>query len=238
MSKEAFKAKKLTAFWFYPEDLVLITDPEHPLYDKRVTKPVNDGLVASILMDGQGVIEPVIVTKHNGGSDPIIVDGRQRTKAAIEANILITQNGGERIKIPAIYKRGTESALYGMTITTNEHRVDDDPIEKAEKVNAMLNFGKPKREIAVLFGVSTQTIDQWLNLLELDQDTRVAVSTGAVKPTNALKARKLPEKQKRVVMTGPRMRKKKEIIAMRDKVMSGEVAWCAGDVFKWILGGQ
>lgn len=66
MGKNAFDASILTAFWFYPEDIVLITDPEHPLYDKRVLLPINEPMVASIMLDGQGVIEPVVVTKWNG----------------------------------------------------------------------------------------------------------------------------------------------------------------------------
>lgn len=165
----------------------------------------------------------------------MVLDGRQRTKNAIEANKRIVSAGGERIKIPAIYKRGTESSLYGITITTNEHRVNDDPIEKAAKINHMLNFGKSKRECAVLFGVTTQTIDKWLELLTLPRETREQISAGDVKPTNAIKASRLPEKQRRNVLSAPRMQKKKDIEGMLESLARGEKSMSAIDALNWVL---
>jgi hypothetical protein len=40
-SKTAFDASRISAFGFDPEDLVLIDDPKHPLYDARIKLPLS-----------------------------------------------------------------------------------------------------------------------------------------------------------------------------------------------------
>ena len=65
-----------------PEQLILITDPNHPDYDPRVTRPINEERVQSILKFG--VMVPVKVRKVVDGW--VVVDGRGRVKDAVEAN--------------------------------------------------------------------------------------------------------------------------------------------------------
>jgi len=47
-SKTAFDASRISAFGLDPEDLVLIDDPKHPLYDARIQLPLKPEFVANI----------------------------------------------------------------------------------------------------------------------------------------------------------------------------------------------
>ena len=76
---------------FDPDKIKLITDKKHFLYDPRVEKPVSEELVASIKY--RGVVEPVIVWKDPEMGDTCALDGRQRIKAAQEANKQLKKEG-------------------------------------------------------------------------------------------------------------------------------------------------
>lgn len=67
---------------FRPEDLKVITDAKHPLYDARVERPVDEAMVLSIM--SLGIIEPLVIARD--GESVYVVDGRQRRLNAIEAN--------------------------------------------------------------------------------------------------------------------------------------------------------
>ena len=75
--------KKGSFFWFKPDDprLIVITDPGHKLYDRRVEQPPSDALIESIAKDGMK--QPVEVRKV--GDEYQVVFGRKRVQAAIEA---------------------------------------------------------------------------------------------------------------------------------------------------------
>jgi ParB family chromosome partitioning protein len=46
---------------FEPENLHLVTDKTHPLYDERIHLPISEAMVLNIM--DQGVLEPIIVWK-------------------------------------------------------------------------------------------------------------------------------------------------------------------------------
>lgn len=52
---------KTNVLMFEPENLHLVTDRAHPLYDERIHLPINDAMVLNIM--DQGVLEPIIVWK-------------------------------------------------------------------------------------------------------------------------------------------------------------------------------
>jgi len=63
-NKTSFDASRISAFSFDPDDLVLINDPTHPLYDARIKLPLKPEFVANI--KALGVTVPVVVRKING----------------------------------------------------------------------------------------------------------------------------------------------------------------------------
>lgn len=159
MGKVPFGARRSDCLWLDPDELLLITDKSHPLYDERVEEPVDERLKANILYKMQGVLEPVIICRING--DPAIVDGRRRTKAARAANQELREQGAEPIQIPCMLKRGDGNDLFGMSIAMNEQRRDDAVAAKSAKLIRLLNQGHSHEDAAQVFGVSVSTIRRW-----------------------------------------------------------------------------
>lgn len=112
MAKTAVEAPRTNAWLFDPEQLKLVTDESHHLYDPRIHLPIDEAMVKNIMVNG--VIEPVIIAKE--GQDVIVVDGRQRTKNAIEANKRLTAEGKEPVKVTCIIRRGDDASLFGVLI--------------------------------------------------------------------------------------------------------------------------
>lgn len=182
MSKTAIDAQRGTTFLLDPEAFVLVTDKGHPLYDPRVHDEPDENLVRNIMV--YGVIEPVIVRKNGDAVE--VVAGRQRVKAAMEANKrLAAQGSAAVVRVPCILRRGTEADLYGVTISENEQRREDTPLSRADKAQRLIAMGKTEAEAALAFGVSAQTVRNWLALLGLSAPVRRAVEVGEIPATAA-----------------------------------------------------
>jgi ParB family chromosome partitioning protein len=197
VGKTAFDASRFSGFWLDPEELVIIDDPKDPLYDARAKLTANDALVRNI--SHFGVLEPVMVTRR--GSSGVVVDGRQRVRAAREANKRLKEAGLELVKVPCILKAGDDAHLFGILCTANEHRLGDTPLEKAKKAARLRDMGRSEEEIAVTFGVSKSavvnwlTVVNWLKMLDLPAAVRKEVEAGHISAAAALKLRdEEPEK--------------------------------------------
>lgn len=194
MGKTAFDAKRLNAFAFDPDRLVIIgvdttDDDTHPLYDPRVEDCVEgnedfEALVESVA--AHGILQPIRVFKD--ATDPkypcaIVVDGRRRVLAARAA----AMRTSTAIAVPAVRQSEDEDkALFASMVTANELRVDDDPMAKAAKLERFVNnHGASMKDAALAFGVTEQTIRNWKRLLRLSPKVRAAVSAGKIKATAA-----------------------------------------------------
>lgn len=180
------------AFRVDPEALTLVTDKNHPLYDERVHLPVDENLVRNIMV--HGVLQSIVVRKD--GKNLEVVMGRQRVKAAREANRRLAKDGRPTLKVPIVVRRGDEGDLIGGAISENELRRPDEILIKAAKAQRALNFGRSIQDLATDFGVNVQTIENWLKLHDLHPSIRSAVAAGEVKYTVAMRLARLPrEKQ-------------------------------------------
>ena len=200
MGGQAFDAKRSTVFNFDPDALVIIgldTDdgPEHHLYDERikrknyVTAPFVDNVIE------MGIIETVSVTKV--GNQGIVVDGRRRVIAARKANEKLRARGEELVLVPALLKRGDEDGLMGILISGNEHRMDDDPITRAEKAQRLKDRGRNNTQIGKYFGVSGTAVGNWLKVLDYIPVVKNAVRAGKLSMSAAIELANLsPEEQK------------------------------------------
>lgn len=193
MAKTAVEAPRTNAWLFDPEQLKLVTDESHHLYDPRIHLPIDEAMVKNIMVNG--VIEPVIIAKE--GMDVIVVDGRQRTKNAIEANKRLTAEGKEPVKVTCIIRRGDDASLFGVLISANENRQDDTPLGKADKLSRYLAMGRTEEQAAIAFGVSAVTIKTWLAMLTLSDKVKQAVDGGVISATAAVKLSNLsrPEQE-------------------------------------------
>lgn len=190
------KGTRFNAWMVAPESLALVgvdtDDKGHALYDERVNMPLDEGLVRNIMK--RGVLNPIIVRKNPQGIFEV-VDGRQRTRAAREANIRLKEEGSKPIRVPVHVKGGEYREMFGAMIALNECRQDDDKITKARKANRLIDKGYAVEDVAVEFGVTPLTIKDWLKLLTLEPALLAAVERREISASEAIKAVGAPEAQ-------------------------------------------
>lgn len=185
-TKNSIDAPTKKIFLVDPVDLVLIghdtkDGPDHPLYDPRVRLAPDDKFILDIMY--RGVKQAVHVRKN--GKFLEVVEGRQRVRAAREANNILLKQGKEPVRIKAEIEKGSDGDLYGVMISLNEHRKDDNPIVKAEKLRKYMDMGYTEDDAAVAFGVTTRSIKNWKKLLDLDPVVKKAVETEQISASAA-----------------------------------------------------
>jgi ParB family chromosome partitioning protein len=172
----------------YPDDLIIIghdtrDGAEHPLYDPRMKLPPDDAMVLNIME--LGVLEPILARKN--GAQTEVIDGRRRVINAREANKRLRARGEEELLVETKYKRGDDGLLFGMSVSSNEIRLDDTPMAKADKARRLIDMGKSEEYAAKIFGVSVTAIKQWLKLLDLSAYVRNKVDKAEISASAAAK---------------------------------------------------
>lgn len=184
--------------WYDPNDLVLVEDPNHPLYDERVNLPPHEGTVLSITK--YGVLEPVLA-RVNGQTDEgktivEVMDGRQRTRCARIANERLLKDGREPHRVPVILKKPTNGDAMGIMIVANEVRQQDGPLVRARKLHRYMEHGHDMEDVMATFGIKSQTtIKNLLGLLDLDEKVQEEVDKGRVSMSIAKKLTVFPREQ-------------------------------------------
>lgn len=186
MGTQSFTEKRGNVFYFDPDNLWIIgldteDGAEHPLFDPRVSLPVDPGLKASIAE--VGILENVVVRK-NGDRAEVMV-GRQRVKAARELNASLPKEA--QIRVPVTVRRGDGDAeAVTVRVAENLHRRAADPVDMARDVQRLINNGNTTSEIAKRWGVTKATIERWLTLLELAPPVQKLVQQGKLNQVNAV----------------------------------------------------
>lgn len=185
-----------TVFRVPPEDLKIIgldtkDGPEHPLHDERIHLPIDQGLVENIIK--YGIRMNVEVRKN--GDDLEVVDGRQRVRAAREANKRLKAEGSVLILVPTTIAKGNDGFMLGVMISVNENRQNDPLIAKAEKAKRALDFGQPEEDVATMFGVTKKAIQGWMKLLDLHPDVLALVKEKKMAASTAIKLSDLPREE-------------------------------------------
>src|SRR5690606_35739974 len=185
-------AKRGNSYLIAPEELTIVDDPAHPLYDERVNLPLREDLIRSIMV--HGVMQVINCRKTTEGKIEV-VDGRQRVRHAIEANKRLVEMGDPPVAVRMILERGEDVEMFGKTVTLNEHRVDDDVLTKASKAARLYARGKTEAEVALHFGTNVATINSWLNILEGSASLKKAIAAGIISVSAAAELAKLPKKE-------------------------------------------
>ncbi len=185
-------ATRVNGFKVSPEELVIVgldtkDKSDHPLYDERISMPLRESFVKSVL--ASGVLQTVLCRKD--GSSFQVIDGRQRVRAAREANKRLVASGGEPLRIPVTLRKDTDLTLAMAVVATNEHRQADLPMNRARKALRLLNHGADIDQIAAQFNVSEQTIKNWLKLHDLDPKVQKAIDAGKISASAAAPLAKL-----------------------------------------------
>ena len=117
-----------------------------------------------------GVIQPLIVRKENGGFE--IVAGERRWRAAKIAKLE---------KLPVIIRTATDRDVAELTLIENIQREDLNPIEEAEAYEKLAErFGLTHEEIAKKTGKNRSVITNQMRLLKLSENTKKALVSGAI----------------------------------------------------------
>ncbi|CAM3897002.1 ParB/RepB/Spo0J family partition protein [Klebsiella variicola] len=189
---------KTNVLTFEPENLHLVTDKTHPLYDERIHLPISEAMVLNIM--DQGVLEPIIVWKDPETGLSCVVDGRQRVRHTLEANQRLLKEGKEPLLVPAVAKRGSAVRMAQAMVSANEIRQADTPLGRAKKMAYALERGHDEQDLSLMFGCSVQTVRATLSLLDATQAVKDAVESGTVTVTQARQLASLePEAQREKV---------------------------------------
>ena len=142
---------------FDPEDVVIVDDPNHPLYDhERVALPFDENMVLS--MSAVGVRTPVKVRQNGETADGKaiieVVDGRQRVKACREANRRLLASGGTPLRLPAVMERGDDLAHFVTMVVSNTQRRAPAPVGTAKRISDYMARGYKESDARVLFNMS------------------------------------------------------------------------------------
>jgi len=204
-SRDALGAKGKSDVWqMDPGDVVLVTDKGSALYDERVDNDFKESLVLNMMYspngDGvpQGVLKPTLGRRNQETGKVEIIDGRQRTKAAREANKRLKKQGAEPIRLPVILKNANDVRAMAMLVSANEHGTEDSPSAKAKKAQRYIDLGRDEKEVGLLLGVSEATVKNMLKLLDAPAAIRNAADSGKITQSDAYKlSREEPEVAKK-----------------------------------------
>ena len=190
MAKQVFNAQRKTVFMMDPSDVVIIgidTDdgPEHPLWDNRIKLEVPVEFVDNVAMEG--VLQTIDVAKI--GESAVVVNGRQRVRAARVANETLKSLGQELIKVPVMVVQSDEKVTVRKGMSANAHSRPDSPLDQARRIQKLLAHGGTKKEAMVAIGAKTvQTVEDRLRLLELPSHIQDRIDSGEISATQALDA--------------------------------------------------
>jgi len=169
MAKTAFEAPRSNVFMLLPEELTIVEDKTHWLYDPRVQSPPDEAFINDI--EQRGIVQPIVVVKEDGKT--LVVVGRRRTRAATIINE--RRKGQEPLRVPCWIRKGDEAALYEVACAENVHRRNDSLAETVEKATRLMNLtGDPKRAAAAL-GRTPSQVQQLLKVNELHKSVRTAL---------------------------------------------------------------
>ena len=131
------------------------------------------GLAASVR--DHGVIQPVLVTKVDGGFE--LVAGERRVRAAEMAGLS---------RIPAVVREVSEHERLALALVENLQRADLNPLDEARAFRRLGDeFGLTQEEIAARVGRSRSSIANTLRLLETSPAIQDAVAAGAISEGHA-----------------------------------------------------
>lgn len=209
----------------------VIDNPEHPEYDARAALPVNMDRVWTLRMHGQ--LNPATGYKlkepdEQGRTRVILTSGRQRWKAMQKIWEEDLAAGVDPKDLPTfkltLHPEGRSTDRVEISIVENEHRVQDEPIERARKIRRYLDqVGDDeliRERVLKLFGVPSKAmLENILKLLDLTPKAQAAVTAGEITPTLGTDISRLPaEQQDKVVEqikeapTRPTVKEGKEMI--------------------------
>lgn len=184
--KTAFEAPRSNMYMLLPEELTVVDDPKHWLYDPRVATPPDEAFIADI--ETRGIIQPINVVKEDDKT--LVVTGRRRVRAAQTINA--RRKGQEPIRVPCWQRKGDEADLYAVAVAENTHRRNDSIAETVAKATQLSNLTGDQKRVAAAMGKTVQQISQLLKVNELHKSVRTALYANKLGLVAALEFHGMP----------------------------------------------
>lgn len=130
----------------------------------------------------QGLVQPIVVRPLPGGAAGAearyeIIAGERRWRAAQIAGLAT---------IPAVVRQIPDSAVIAQSLIENIQREDLNPLEEAQAIQRLLNeFQLTHQEAADAIGRSRAAVSNLLRLLELGEQARSLLRSGAIEMGHA-----------------------------------------------------
>jgi len=122
-----------------------------------------------------GVLQPLIVTAHEGGY--MLIAGERRWRASKLA--------GQKT-VPAIVRTLKELERLEIALIENVQRVDLSPLEQAESIEYLHNqFGTTYTDIAKRLGKASSTVNNIVRLMQLPQSAKTALRNSTISEGHA-----------------------------------------------------
>jgi len=142
---------------------VIVRNPRQPRKSEFDEKDL-DELAASI--QEHGIIQPLIVSKGEGGNY-ILIAGERRLRAAKKIGLRM---------VPAILRQANDRELLELALIENIQRADLNPLEEADAYYQLTeDFGLSHEEVARRVGKSRPAVSNTLRLLQLSDTVKKAL---------------------------------------------------------------
>lgn len=158
-----------------------------PFYDLRAERsqggPVFETFKEQVRMMGR-ITDPVKIAKVEGIGD-VVVDGRQRVRAAVALGFPT---------VPVIFEEVSTRNIVFVELLSNLARSENSTLENAHAFKKALTQGLTPQEVAKAAGVSDTTILNTIYLGEMPKEIHKMIDSGNLSPTAALNLRKFGKK--------------------------------------------
>ena len=165
-----------------------------PYYDpERLKLPIDSGNVQKLAACGNtkaAGLPPIVCVKV--GEETVVVDGRRRTREALEASKL----AGREIMVECFVgdDKGTDAEKFLRVRRANSHRINDTPLAMAiECQRAKRDFGISLVKFAAEMGVPEHNMRMNMCLLKLDMRLQALLDSGEITPTFAIQLSKVSD---------------------------------------------
>ncbi len=118
----------------------------------------------------QGIIQPLVVRKHDSGYE--LVAGERRLRAAKKAGLF---------QVPVIVKSVSDEKILEISIVENIQREDLNPLEKAEAYHRLIaEFNLTQDQAAMRVGQSRSAVANFLRLRQLPDQIKDSIRDGSL----------------------------------------------------------
>lgn len=124
-----------------------------------------------------GIIQPLIVSRHEGTDGYYLIAGERRWRAAQAAGLLT---------VPVIVKEADPEERLALALVENIQRADLNPLEEAQAYRELMDtFGLTQAEVARRVGRSRSAVANLVRLLNLPREIIEALHGGTISEGHA-----------------------------------------------------